>query len=96
MSGANSEGTNDPTASGTEPPWPDPSKSSWGYHPPTYQDPYQDPYQAPYQPPYQHPTPGPGSVERSGFSVWWLVGAAALFAVAGCGFGLLIARLLWG
>ena len=89
MSG-NSDGTNDPTASGTEPPWPDPSKSSWGY---------QDPYQ---QQGYGYPTPQyhgpiqPPSDTRSGISVWWIVGGAALLAIAACGFGVLIAQLFLG
>jgi len=84
MSGdPNSDGTNDPTASGVEPPWPDPVKSSWGY---------QDPYRPPG---YGHPTP-PMSAERSGISVWWVIGGAALVAIAACGFGVLIARLIWG
>jgi hypothetical protein len=91
MSG-NSDGTNDPTASGTEPPWPDPSKSSWGY-----QDPYQPeaygypPTYSPNRPPADIPSTG-----RSRLSVWWLVGGAALLAIVACGFGVLIARLLWG
>jgi hypothetical protein len=99
MSGENSDGTNDPTASGTEPPWPDPTKSSWGYQPPmsgpTYQAPYQHPgYEYPTE--VNQPPRGNMSTGRSGISVWWIVGGGALLAIVACGFGVLIARLLWG
>ena len=93
MSG-NSDGTNDPTASDTEPPWPDPTKSSWGYQPPVSGAGYHAPYGYPM--PEAHRPPGQMPVGRSGISVWWIVGGAALLAIAACGFGVLIARLFWG
>jgi hypothetical protein len=46
--------------------------------------------------PEAHRPPGQMPVGRSGISVWWIVGGAALLAIAACGFGVLIARLVWG